>query len=71
MKTEFQRITNIQERHPLTIQSNNTEPYNPPFPIDELRTALGKLHDTASGPDHMQYQILKHLPAAGLPPVPS
>ena len=63
---KFQRIKNRQERHPLIFQSDNTEPYNQPFSIDELRTALGKAHDTAPGPDQIHYQILKHLPEASL-----
>ena len=34
--------------------------------MDELRTAFGKAHDTAPGPDQIHYQILKHLPGASL-----
>ena len=64
--SKFQRIKNRQERHPLIFQSDNTEPYNQPFSMDELRTALGKAHDTAPGPDQIHYQILKHLPQASL-----
>ena len=63
---KFQRIKNRQERHPLIFQSDNTEPYNQPFSIDELRTVLGKAHDTAPGPDQIHYQILKHLPETSL-----
>ena len=63
---KFQRIKNRQERHPLIFQSDNTESYNQLFSIDELRTALGKAHDTAPGPDQIHYQILKHLPQASL-----
>ena len=63
---KFQRIKNKQERHPLILQSDYTEPYNQPFSIDELRTALGKAHDTDPGPDQIYYQILKHLPEASL-----
>ena len=63
---KFQHIKNRQERHPLIFQSDNTEPYNQPFSIDELRIALGKDHDTAPGPDQIHYQILKHLPEASL-----
>ena len=61
---KFQRIKNRQERHPLLF--HNTEPYNQPFSIDELRTTLGKAHDTVPGPDLIHYQILKHLPEASL-----
>ena len=64
--SKFQRIKNRQERHPLIFQSDNTEPYNQPFSMDELRTALGKAHDTAPGPDQIHYQILRHLPGASL-----
>ena len=64
--SKFQRINNRQERHPLIFQSDNTEPYNQPFSMDELRTALGKAHVTAPGPDQIHYQILKHLPEASL-----
>ena len=63
---KFQRIKNRQERHPLIFQSDNTEPYNQTFSIDELRTALGNAHDTAPGPDQIHYQILKPLPEASL-----
>ena len=64
--SKLQRIKNRQERHPLIFQSDNTERYNQPFSMDELRTALGKAHDTAPGPDQIHYQILKHLPGASL-----
>ena len=64
--SKFQPIKNRQERHPLIFQSDNTEPYNQPFSMDELRTALDKAHDTAPGPDEIHYQILKHLPEASL-----
>ena len=60
--SKFQRIKNRRERHPLMFQSDNTELYNQPFSMDELRTARGKAHD----PDQLHYQILKHLPEASL-----
>ena len=63
---KFQRIKNRQERNSLIFQSDNTEPYIQPFSKDELRTALGKAHDTAPGPDQIHYQILKHLPEPSL-----
>ena len=65
---KFQRIKNRQERPSLihVFQSDNIEPYNQPFSIDELRTALGKAHDTAPDPDQIHYQILKYLPEASL-----
>ena len=30
--------------------------------MDELRDAICKSHDTATGPDDIHYQMLKHLP---------
>ena len=30
--------------------------------MDELRDAVSKSHDTATGPDDVHYQMLKHLP---------
>jgi len=30
--------------------------------MDELRDAISKSHDTATGPDDIHYQMLKHLP---------
>ena len=40
----------------------NNEKYNLPFISSELLDALHKSHDTATGPDDIHYQILKHLP---------
>ena len=37
--------------------SDNTEDYS----ISELNTSLEKSHDTATGPDEIHYQFLKHL----------
>ena len=63
---KFQRIKIRQERQPSRFLSDYSEPYNQPFSIGELRTALGKAHDTAPGPDQIHFQILKHLPEASL-----
>ena len=40
----------------------NNEDYNNPFNILELKDAIQKSHDTATGPDEIHYQMLKHLP---------
>ena len=42
--------------------SLNDEKYNSPFTFSELSDALHKSRDTATGPDDIHYQILKHLP---------
>ena len=34
--------------------------------MDELRAAIHKAHDSAIGPDHIHYQMLKNLPESAL-----
>ena len=46
--------------------SSNNEEYNNPFNLDELKDAINKSHDTATGPDEIHYQMLKHLPPKSL-----
>ena len=36
------------------------------FPLEVLKISLSKAHDTASGPDNIHYQMLKHLPDPSL-----
>ena len=33
------------------FKSSNTEEYNNPFDLDEIKEAISKSHDTATGPD--------------------
>ena len=40
----------------------NNEEYNNHFNLLELKDAIQKSHDTATGPDEIHYQMLKHLP---------
>ncbi len=58
----FQRWRILQEKKPLTLNSDNSESYNIPFVINELLDSLHQAHDTAVGPDDIHYQMLKHLP---------
>ena len=44
----------------------NNEEYNNHFNLLELKDAIQKLHDTATGPDEIHYQMLKHLPENAL-----
>ena len=61
--TEFQKYQKKAEKeHP----DFDTENYNVPFTIEELCDALKKSHDTATGPDEIHYQLLKHLPRDSL-----
>ena len=46
----------------MNFTSDNSEDYNSLFNITELRIALERSNDTATGPDEVHYQFLKHLP---------
>ena len=50
----------------LNFQSSNNEEYNNPFNLDELKDAISKSHDTATGPYEIHYQMLKQLPLKSL-----
>jgi ribonuclease HI len=63
---KFQRHKNNQEKIKLNFNSDNSENYNIPFNIQELKDSLNKAHDTATGPDDIHYQFLKHLPEESL-----
>ena len=53
---------NHQEKIKLNFKSSNNDKYNNPFNLDELKDAKNKSHDTATDPDEMHYQMLKHHP---------
>ena len=54
----FQKYQKQQEKIKLNFKSSNNEEYNNPFNLEELKDAISKSHDTATGPD----EVLKHLP---------
>ena len=62
----FRRFKAHQERRPVDFYSDNSETYNLPFTLTELKTAIHKAHDSAAGPDNVHYQMLKHLPEPAL-----
>ena len=55
---EFQNYQKHQEKIKLNFKSSNN--------LDELKDAINKSHDTATGPDEIHYQMLKHLPPKSL-----
>ena len=55
-----------QQNINLNFKSSNTEEYNNPFNLLELKEAINKSHDTAIGPDEVHYQMLKRLPPSSL-----
>ena len=63
---KFQAIKKEQEKRKLNFKSPNNENYNNPFNLSELVEAIEKSHDTATGPDDIHYQMLKHLPKRSL-----
>ena len=63
---EFQNYQKHQEKIKLNFKSSNNEEYNNPFNLDELKDAINKSHDTATGPDEIHYQMLKNLPPKSL-----
>ena len=63
-----QKFKNIKqkEKRNLKFSSDNSETYNQPFSLSELKDALSKAHDSSPGPDDIHYQFLKHLPDSSL-----
>ena len=55
-----------QEKYIINFKSLNNEEYNSHFNLLELKDAIQKSHDTATGPDEIHYQMLKHLPENAL-----
>ena len=46
----------------MNFRSQNNEIYNKDSNLDELVEAIQLSHDSATGPDEIHYQMLKHLP---------
>ena len=62
----FRKVKNEQEKTKLNFKSANSEDYNKLFNFDELLEAINMSHDSATGPDEIHYQMLKHLPESSL-----
>ena len=58
----FRKIKTEQGKVKLNFKSQNNEIYNKIFNLDELDEAIQLSHDSATGPDEIHYQMLKHLP---------
>ena len=59
---EFKKIKENEEKHNLNFKSNNKEIYNKPYKMRDLKCAIKRAKITASGPDTIHIQVLKHLP---------
>ena len=53
----FRKIKTEQEKVKLNFKSQNKD-----FNLDELVEVIQLSHDSATGPDEIHYQMLKHLP---------
>lgn len=63
---QFQKFKEEKEKVTIDFSSDNNETYNLPFTLSELIESLEDANDSASGPDEIHYQILKHLPPSSL-----
>ena len=63
---KFQNIKKQQEKIKLNFSSSNNEEYNSLLNTTELKDAIAASKDTATGPDDIHYQMLKHLPDSSL-----
>ena len=58
----FQKIKTQAEKKHLNFTSDNTENYNSKFTLEDLKTNISELNDTAPGPDKIHNKILQQLP---------
>ena len=59
---KFQAIKEQEEKVKIDFTSNNTEVYNKPFRLRDLRRSIMKAKPRAPGPDGIHNNLLKHLP---------
>ena len=59
---EFKKIKKNEEQRKLNFKSNNKENYNKPYKMRDLKRAIKRAKLTASGPDTIHIQVIKHLP---------
>ena len=58
----FQAIKRQEEKNKIDFTSDNTEVYNKPFRLRDLRRSIMKAKPRAPGPDGIHNNLLKHLP---------
>ena len=61
LSNEFHNIKERQEQQPIDFSTDVQEVYNDPFTLQELTSSLSKCKSTAEGPDHIHYEMIKHL----------
>ena len=55
-----------EKKKTVKFTSDNTEEYNQPFSLLELKQALQKSNDSTVGPDDIHYKLLTNLPESSL-----
>ena len=58
---QFISYKSKSKKQRLNFKTNNSEKYNLPFTLAELKEAIQASHNTAFGPDEIHYEFLKHL----------
>ena len=58
---KFRRIRDREKENTLDFESDNDEKYNVDFSKRELLKSIAQATDSATGPDRIHYQFLKHL----------
>ena len=58
----FKAIKEQEEKVKIDFTSDNTEVYNKPFQLRDLRRSIMKAKPRAPGPDGIHNNLLKHLP---------
>ena len=58
----FQTIKEQKEKVEIDFTSDNTEVYNKPFRLRDLKRSITKAKPRAPGPDGIHNNLLKHLP---------
>ena len=63
---KFRKIRDKEKENTLDFESDNDEKYNVNFSKRELIKSIAQTTDSATGPDEIHYQFLKHLPDVSL-----
>ena len=66
IQRSFKTSKNKKKRSNLISPLQKLRKYNSLFNITELKDAIAISKDTATGPDDIHYQMLKHLPETAL-----
>ena len=63
---KIRKIMDKEKENTLDFESDNDEKYNGNFSKRELIKSIAQATDSATGPDEIHYQFLKHLPDVSL-----